>query len=156
MTDLKGRIQEDMKLALRSGDKRRLGALRLILAAIKQREVDERVSLDDAQVLTVMERMIKQRQEALAHYQAAGRQDLAEQETFEVETIRSYMPTPLTPDELASLIDEALRSTGATTLKDMGKVIAALKPSVQGRTDMAQLSALIKERLILPNPSPKA
>jgi hypothetical protein len=150
MSDLKGQIQEDMKTALRSADKRRLGALRLILAAIQQREVDERINLDAIQVVEVLQRMVKQRNDSLAQYQAAGRQDLADQEAFEIETIRSYMPAPLTPQEVASLVDDAIRTTGAATMKDIGKVMAALKPHVQGRTDMARLSALIKERLTAP------
>jgi uncharacterized protein YqeY len=150
MNDLKGRIQEDMKTALRSGDKRKLGALRLMLASIKQREIDERIDLDDVQIVEVLQRMVKQRNDSLAQYHAAGRQDLADQENFEIETIRSYMPMPLTPQELASLVDDAIRTSGAATMKDMGKVMSALKPRVQGRTDMARLSALIKERLTAP------
>lgn len=147
MSDLKTRVQEDMKTALRSGDKRRLGALRLILSSIKQREIDERVTLDDSQVLGVLDKMVKQRQDSLAQYQSAGREDLAEQESFEIQVIHGYMPAPLTADELPSLIEDAIKASGAASPKDMGKVMAALRPKVQGRADMQQVSALVKNRL---------
>lgn len=147
MSDLKMRVQEDMKTALRSGDKRRLGALRLILSSIKQREIDERVTLDDSQVLGVLDKMVKQRQDSLAQYQSAGREDLAEQESFEIQVIQGYMPAPLTADDLASLIEDAIKASGAASPKDMGKVMAALRPKVQGRADMGQVSALVKNRL---------
>lgn len=144
---LKRRIEEDMKAALRAGDKRRLGAIRLILAAIKQREVDERITLDDTQVLAVLDKMAKQRRESVAQYQAAGRQDLADQETFELEVIQQYMPTALSEAELDALISEAIAETGASTIKDMGKVMGVLKPRAQGRADMSAVSTRIKAML---------
>jgi len=141
---LKKRIEGDMKAALRAGDKRRLGTIRLILAAIKQREVDERIVLDDAQVLAVLDKMAKQRRESVAQYQAAGRQDLMEQELFELEVIQGYMPAPLSEAELDALISAAVTETGASSIKDMGKVMGVLKPRVQGRADMGAVSARIK------------
>ncbi|MFA7097533.1 MAG: GatB/YqeY domain-containing protein [Gammaproteobacteria bacterium] len=141
---LKKRIEGDMKAALRAGDKRRLGTIRLILAAIKQREVDERIVLDDAQVLAVLDKMAKQRRESVAQYQAAGRQDLVEQESFELEVIQGYMPVPLSEAELDALISAAVTETGASSIKDMGKVMGVLKPRVQGRADMGAVSARIK------------
>lgn len=141
---LKKRIEGDMKAALRAGDKRRLGTIRLILAAIKQREVDERIVLDDAQVLAVLDKMAKQRRESVAQYQAAGRQDLVEQESFELEVIQGYMPVPLSEAELDTLISAAVTETGASSIKDMGKVMGVLKPRVQGRADMGAVSARIK------------
>jgi uncharacterized protein len=144
---LKQRIQEDMKSALRTGDKRRLGVVRLILAAVKQREIDERIVLDDNQVVAVLEKMIKQRHDSLDHFRAAGRQDLVAQEAFEVEVVRSYMPEALGPEDLALLIEQAIRATGASSARDMGKVMAALKQRVQGRADMGQLGAAVKNKL---------
>jgi uncharacterized protein len=147
MSGLKERIQDDMKAALRSGDKRRLGTLRLMLAAVQQREIDERIALNDAETLVVLDRMIKQRQDALSQYQAAGRDELAQQEQFEIETIRSYMPAPLSEAELGALIDRAIHATGAGSAKDMGKVMAELRPQIQGRADMAQVSTIVRNRL---------
>lgn len=141
---LKKRIEEDMKAALRAGDKRRLGAIRLILAAIKQREVDERIVLEDAQILAVLDKMAKQRRESVAQYQTAGRQDLVEQESFELEVIQGYMPAALSEAELDELINAAITETGASSIKDMGKVMGVLKPRVQGRADMGAVSARIK------------
>ena len=141
---LKKRIEGDMKTALRAGDKRRLGTIRLILAAIKQREVDERIVLDDAQVLAVLDKMAKQRRESVAQYQTAGRQDLVEQESFELEVIQGYMPAALSEAELDELINAAITETGASSIKDMGKVMGVLKPRVQGRADMGAVSARIK------------
>lgn len=147
MSTLRDRITEDMKAALRAGDKPRLGAVRLILAAIKQREVDERITLDDRQVMTVLEKMLKQRRDSISQYQAAARQDLADQEAFEVSVIQAYMPTALSATEVAALIDAAIAQTGATTAKDMGKVMALLKEQLQGRADMGQVGAQIKAKL---------
>jgi uncharacterized protein YqeY len=147
MEPLKQRIQEDMKAALRAGDKRRLGALRLALAAIKQREVDERIELDDSQVMAVLERMVKQRRDSVVQYQAGGRQDLVDQEAFEIELIRCYLPAPLSAEELAGLVDEVIREVSAASAKDMGRVMAALKGRVQGRAEMGQVGALVKNRL---------
>ena len=143
---LKDRIQDDMKAAMRARDKQRLGAIRLILAAIKQREVDERIDLNESQTLAVLERMIKQRRESLAQYQSAGREDLAAQEAFEIELIQSYLPTPLSEAELDALIAHAIAATGAQSVRDMGKVMAAIKDQAQGRVDMAEVSTQIKIR----------
>ncbi|MBV9344845.1 MAG: GatB/YqeY domain-containing protein [Gammaproteobacteria bacterium] len=144
---LKDRLTEDMKGALRAGDKERLGTVRLALAAIKQREVDERVTLDDAQVLGVLEKLIKQRREAIAQFQAGGRADLVAKENAEIAVLQGYLPEPLTDAELARLIEQAVTATGATSMKDMGKVMARLKGEVAGRADLGALSARIKQRL---------
>ncbi len=143
---LKDRIQDDMKAAMRAKDKQRLGAIRLILAAIQQREVDERIELSDAQILAVLEKMIKQRRESLTQYQNASREDLATQEAFEIELIQSYLPAPLSEAELEALIAHAIAATGAQSVRDMGKVMALIKDQAQGRTDMAMVSARIKAR----------
>jgi len=144
---LKQRVQEDMKTALKAGEKRRLGVVRLILAAIKQREIDERIELDDTQVLMVLDKMVKQRRDSVSQYSAAGREDLAEVERYEIEVCQGYLPKALTESEIADLIDAAVAATGATGMKDMGKVMAELRPQVQGRADMGAVSALIKQRL---------
>ena len=144
---LKERITEDMKSAMRSGEKDRLAAIRMILAGIKQREVDERITLDDTQVFAVLEKMLKQRRESIAHFQAGGRQDLVARETAEVTLLQGYLPAQLSDAELDSLIAEAIASTGASSVKDMGKVMAAVKGKAQGRADMAAVSARIKARL---------
>ncbi|MBI5041079.1 MAG: GatB/YqeY domain-containing protein [Gammaproteobacteria bacterium] len=144
---LKARIQEDMKTAMRGGDKRRLGIVRLILAAIKQREVDERIELDDVQVTVVLDKMLKQRRESLSQYEQAGRADLAEQEQYEMEVVQAYLPQPLSPAEVDNLIGQAITETGASGIKDMGKVMALLKPQLQGRADMSAVSAQIKAKL---------
>ena len=144
---LKDQITEAMKSALRAGDKQRLGTLRLVLAAIKQREVDERIQLDDAQVLAVLEKMLKQRRDSLAQYQAAQRADLAAQEQYEITELESWMPAPLGADELDALITAAIVETGASSARDMGRLMAALKPRVAGRADMGALSARVKARL---------
>ena len=143
---LKDRIQDDMKTAMRAKDKARLGAIRLILAAVKQREVDERIELSDGQVLGVLEKMIKQRRESLAQYQSAGREDLAAQEAFEIELIQSYLPAPLGEAEIDALIAGAIAATGAQSVRDMGKVMALIKDQAQGRADMAAISARVKAR----------
>ena len=148
---LKERISDDMKAALRAGDKERLSTIRMILAAVKQREVDERISLDDPQVLAVLEKMLKQRREAIAQFSAGGRADLVAKETAEVAVIQAYLPAQLTDPEVDALIAAAIRSTGAGSLKDMGKVMAAVKPQAQGRTDMGALSARIKQQLTVPS-----
>ena len=141
---LKERITEDMKASMRSGDKERLAGIRFILAAIKQREVDERIQLDDTQVLAVLEKMIKQRRESISQFEAGGRADLVAKESAELSVLQAYLPAQLADAEVESLIRAAIASTGATTMKDMGKVMAAVKPQVQGRTDMGALSARIK------------
>jgi uncharacterized protein YqeY len=144
---LKDRIQEDMKSAMRARDKERLTAIRLILAAIKQREVDERIGLDDTQVVSVLERMCKQRRESISHYQQAGREDLAAKEAFEIEVIQAYMPQALSEAEIDTLITQAIAATGAQSVRDMGKVMSLLKIQVQGRAAMGAVSALVKARL---------
>ncbi|MCK5524300.1 MAG: GatB/YqeY domain-containing protein [Thiomargarita sp.] len=144
---LKPKITDDMKTAMRAKDKQRLGVIRLIQAAIKQREVDERISLDDKEVIIVLDKMLKQRRDSLAHYEKAERQDLAEQEAFEIKVIQNYMPQPLSESELAELIETAFTETGATSIKELGKVMSYLKPKVQGRADMRALSTNLKKRL---------
>jgi len=144
---IKDRITEDMKTAMRSGDKDRLSTVRLILAAIKQREVDERVTLDDTQVLAVLEKMIKQRRESIAQFEKGGRSDLVAKESAEVVILQGYLPAQLTEAEVDTLIDQAISSTGASSIKDMGKVMGALKGQAQGRTDMGALSQRIKKKL---------
>ncbi|WP_297527933.1 GatB/YqeY domain-containing protein [Thiohalobacter sp.] len=144
---LKARIQEDMKAAMRAGDKVRLGTIRLIIAAIKQREVDERIELDDAQVVATLDRMVKQRRESIDQYRKAGREELAEKEQAEIEVIRTYLPEPLSESEINALIDEAIAATGASSIKDMGKVMGQLKPKLAGRADMGKVSGQVKARL---------
>jgi uncharacterized protein YqeY len=144
---LKERITEDMKAAMRSGERERLGVIRLITSAIKQREVDERIVLDDTQVLSVLEKMIKQRKESVAQFQAGNRQDLVDKENAEITLLQGYMPSQLSDVELDSLIGEAIASTGAGSIKDMGKVMAIIKSKAQGRADMAAVGAKIKAKL---------
>src|SRR5579862_8331786 len=137
---LKERITEDMKGAMRAGEKERLGTIRLVLAAIKQREVDERITLDDGQVLAVLEKMIKQRREAITQFESGGRADLVAKEQAELTVLQTYLPAQLSDSEIDALIAEAFAATGATSMKDMGKVMAAVKSKAQGRTDMGALS----------------
>jgi uncharacterized protein YqeY len=144
---LKQRIQDDMKGAMKSGDKRTLGVIRLILAAVKQREVDERIELDDEQVLTVLDKMVKQRRDSITQYEQAGRDELAEQERFEIEVLQTYLPEALSDEEVASMVDEAIAAAGAESMRDMGKVMGQLKPKLQGRADMGAVSALVKQKL---------
>ena len=144
---LSQRIREDMKTAMKAGDKRRLGVIRLILAAIKQREVDERIELDDSQTLAVLDKMVKQRRDSIEQFEKAGRNELAEQESFEIEVLQAYMPEALGEEEIDAMIAEAIAGTGAASLRDMGKVMGQLKPKIQGRTDMGAVSALVKQRL---------
>jgi len=144
---LKDRITEDMKTAMRAADKERLGTVRLLLAAIKQREVDERITLDDGQVVAVIEKMIKQRREAISQFESGGRSDLVAKETAEIGVLQAYLPTQLTAAEIDALITEAIAATGAVSIKDMGKVMGFVKPKAQGRTDMGALSARIKQKL---------
>ncbi len=144
---LKQTLTEDMKTALRGGDKPRLGVVRLVLAAIKQREVDERIELDDAQVLSVLEKMLKQRRDSVTQYDAAGRTDLADQERYEIGVIEAYLPARLSEAELTELIEAAVSETGATSPRDMGKVMAWLKQRAAGRADFGALSGRIKTRL---------
>jgi uncharacterized protein YqeY len=144
---LKQRIEQDVKSALRGGDKPRLGVLRMILAAIKQREVDERKTLGDDEVLAVLDKMVKQRRESITQYEKGGRQDLVQQEAFEIEVVQTYLPTPLSAAEIDQLIEAAVADTDAAGIKDMGKVIGRLKPRMQGRADMGAVSARVKARL---------
>ena len=144
---LRERITEDMKTAMRAKDVSRLGAIRLLQAAIKQREVDERIELDDAQVIAVIEKMLKQRRDSISQYEAANRTDLADVEKFEVTVLQAYMPQALSEAEVEQLVVTAIVSTSATGVKDMGKVMAAVKQQVAGRADMGKVSALIKEKL---------
>lgn len=132
---------------MRAKDAPRLGAIRLLQAAIKQREVDERIELDDMQVIEAIEKMLKQRRDSISQYEAANRHDLADVEKFEVSVLQSYLPQPLTEAEIAELLDQAIADTGAGGVKDMGKVVAAVKPQVVGRADMGKVSGLIKARL---------
>ncbi len=144
---LKDRITEDMKAAMRSADKDRLSTVRLILAAVKQREVDERITLDDSQVLAVLEKMIKQRRESIAQFESGGRADLVAKESAELTLLQSYLPAQLSEAEVDALIAEAIRTTGAASIKDMGKIMGVVKAKAQGRTDMGALSQRIKQKL---------
>ena len=144
---LKQQLTDDMKAAMRGGDKHRLGVIRLILAAVKQREVDERIELDDAQTLAVLEKMLKQRRDSVSQYAGAGREDLADVERAEMAVIEAYLPAQLDAAELDTLIAAAIADTGASSPRDMGKVMAAVKEKAAGRADMAQVSARIKAKL---------
>jgi hypothetical protein len=144
---LKDRITEDMKAALKAADKERLSTIRLALAAIKQREVDERITLDDAQVLAVLDKMIKQRREAITQFQAGGRADLVARETAEIGVLQGYLPAQLSEAELDELIAQSIAAAGATSVKDMGKVMALVRPRAQGRADLGAVSARIKQKL---------
>jgi uncharacterized protein len=144
---LKERIQDDMKTAMRAGEKERLGTIRMILAGIKQREVDERIQLDDAQVMSVLEKMIKSRKESLVHFESGGRADLVAKETAEITLIQSYLPAQLSDSEIDALIAEAITATGATSVKDMGKAMGLIKSKAQGQADMAVVGAKLKSKL---------
>jgi hypothetical protein len=144
---LKERITEDMKSAMRAAQKERLGTVRMILAGIKQREVDERVTLDDSQVLSVIDKMVKQRKESIAQFETGGRADLVAKEQAEIALLQEYLPTQLTPAEIEALISAAIAKTGAASIKVMGKVMGALKSELAGRADMGAVSARIKQKL---------
>jgi uncharacterized protein len=144
---LKQRIQEDMKAAMRAGEKQRLGVIRLILAAIKQREVDERITLDDNQVVVVLDKMLKQRRESIEQYEKAAREDLAAQERFEVTVLQHYMPQQMSEAEIGAMVQQAIAETGANSAKDMGKVMNIIRPQMQGRADMKVVSDLVKKQL---------
>lgn len=144
---LKQRIQDDMKAAMKAGEKDRLGVIRLILAAVKQVEVDSRIELDDAQIIAVLDKMLKQRRDSIAQYTAAGRADLAEVESAETLVIQEYLPQALSDEEIDALIAAAIAETGAAGVAGMGKAMAVLKPKMQGRADMAEVSARLKARL---------
>lgn len=147
---LKQRLDGDIKSALKQKEKSRLGVLRLVTAAIKQREVDERVQLGDEQVLAVLDKMVKQRRDSVEQYRKAGREDLAVKEEYEIGIIQEYLPAALTDDELDALVTAAIAESGATSAREMGKVIGLLKPKVQGRADMGAVSARVKAKLPTP------
>ena len=144
---LKAKITEDMKAAMRAKDAARLSAIRLLLAAMKQREVDERIELSDADILAIIEKMLKQRRDSVTQYEAGGRQDLADVEKFEIGVLSGYMPQQLSEAEIAGEVAAALAATGAKGMQDMGKVMAVLKPKLAGRADMAKVSSLVKAKL---------
>lgn len=144
---LKTRLSDDMKTALRAKDRGRLGVLRLLHAAIRQREIDEQIELDDPQVLATLDKMVKQRRDSQAQYESAGRADLAAAEATEITVLEDYLPAPLGEAELAALVDAAVAEAGATSMRDMGAVMGRLKPQVQGRADMGAVSAAVKRRL---------
>ncbi len=144
---LKQNLSEAMKAAMKGGDKPRLGVIRLVMAAIKQVEVDERIELDDERVLAVLDKMVKQRRESISQYTAAGRDDLVQQEEYEVSVLQDFLPEALSEDEIEQMIAQAVDETGASSIKDMGKVMGLLKPQMQGRADMGAVSGKIKARL---------
>jgi len=144
---LKNRIQEEMKAAMRAREAERLSAIRLLFAAIRQREIDERIELDDAGIVTVIEKLLKQRKDAVAQYRAANRSDLADKEQAEIEVLSAYMPQAFSADEIEALVKQAMAETGATGARDMGKVMAWLKPRLAGRADMTAVSAQVKAAL---------
>ena len=144
---LKTQLTDDMKSAMKAGEKERLGVIRLVNAAIKQREVDERIELDDAQVLAVLDKMVKQRRDSVAQYDAAGREDLASIERNEIALIEHYLPAKMSEAEIEDVVDGAIRDSGATGPADMGKLMGVLKPRLAGKADMGEVSAIVKRRL---------
>lgn len=144
---LKSRVQNDMREALKAGDRERLKVLRMLLAAIKQIEIDERRDVDDARVLSVLEKMVKQRRDSVRQFREGGRGDLADQERAEIAVLEEYLPEPLSEEELTALIDRTIAECGAGSVRDMGRVMGRLKPQVQGRADMSAVGARVKERL---------
>ncbi|MDH3631575.1 MAG: GatB/YqeY domain-containing protein [Gammaproteobacteria bacterium] len=144
---LKPQLTTDMKSSMKSGDKKRLGVIRLMLAAIKQIEVDERIELDDTRILAVLDKMAKQRRESISHYSDADRDDLVAVEQAEIDIIQEYLPEALSEAEINDLVEQSIAATGAATIKDMGKLMGVLKPQLQGRADMGKVSQLIKSRL---------
>ncbi len=144
---LKTRLQDDMKSAMRAKAKDRLLVIRGTLAVIKQREIDERIELDDTQILAILDKLVKQRRDSAQQFRDADRMDLVEKEEMELGILQEYLPTALTEDEITQLIDQAIKASGAEAMKDMGKVMGLLKPKIQGRGDMSQVSSLIKQRL---------
>ncbi len=147
MSELQQRINDDVKTAMRNKDKERLGVLRLITAAFKQKEVDERIELDDTMVLAIMNKMSKQIRDSIQQFEQAGRDDLAQKEAFELGIIQEYLPAQLTEYEIKQIITESIEATGAESAKDMGKVMGVLKPRLQGRADMRKISGLVKQQL---------
>ena len=144
---LKDRLKDQQKLAMLAKDKARLGAIRLLMAEIKQREVDTRVELNDEEILAVVTKMVKQRRDSISQFEAAGRQDLADKESAEIVVLQEFLPQQLTADEIAALIEQAITESGAAVMADMGKVMAVLKPKIQGRADVGAVSAQVKTRL---------
>lgn len=144
---LKATITEDMKIAMRAKDTPRLGTIRLLQAAIKQREVDERIELNDSDIIAVIEKMLKQRRDSIAAYESANRSDLADIEKYEVTILQSYLPQQLTEDEINTILNDVISTTQASGIKDMGKVMAAIKPLIAGKAEMGKVSGLIKLRL---------
>lgn len=144
---LNERISDEMKAMMKSGDKRRLQIIRLIRAEIKQREVDERIVLNDEQIIVSLDKMLKQRRDSIAAYETAGRTELAEQEAYEISVIQDFLPVALTEDEIRQLITQAIAESGASSMKDMGKVMGILKPQLQGRADMSKVSPMVKQQL---------
>ena len=147
MTTMQDRLKDEMKQAMKSREKARLGVIRLIMSAIKQRQVDERIVLDDEQVIVVLDKMLKQRRESIRQYRDAGREELAEIEAAEILVIQDFLPEALTEDEIASMIQAAIKDCSASSIKDMGKVMGLLKPAMQGRADMSIVSTKIKAML---------
>ncbi|MGB2130473.1 MAG: GatB/YqeY domain-containing protein [Marinobacterium sp.] len=147
MSDLKATLTEQMKDAMRAKDKDRLGTIRLMLAEIKRIEVDERIELDDARILIVLDKMVKQRRDSITQYEAAERPELAEKEQQELEVIKTFLPQPLSDAEITQIVDDAIAESGASSMQDMGKVMAIVKPQVQGRADIGQISGLVKQKL---------
>lgn len=144
---LKERIQEEMKAAMRAKEKERLGTIRLILAAIKQKEVDDQITLDDTQVLAVLDKMVKQRRDSIKQYEAAGRDELAAKERDEITVLETYLPEQMSDAEIEALVSAAIEETGASTPQDMGKLMGLLKPRAQGRADMGKVSQIVKNKL---------
>jgi len=147
MSELKKRITGDMKSAMKAKDRQALKAVRMILEAIKKKEIDERIEIDDAQVMTVIQKMVKQRKDSISQFSDAGRTDLVEIEEAELEIINNYMPEQLSDEEVESVVDRAINDSGANSMKDMGKLMGMLKPRLQGKADMSTVSQLIKSRL---------
>lgn len=147
MSNTRQRVLDDIKAAMKAGDKTRLATLRLISAAIKQKEVDERIELDEPATLAILDKLMKQRRESISQYSAAGRDDLVAQEQSEAAIIEDYLPAGLAEEEIASIIEEAIQASGASSVKDMGKVMAIIKPKMQGRADMSSVSKTIRNRL---------
>lgn len=147
MSALKQRINDDVKTAMRSKDKERLGVLRMITAAFKQKEVDERIELDDTQVLTILDKMAKQHRDSIQQFEEAKRNDLADKEKMELAIVQEFLPAQLTDDEISQMVSDAIKQSGAESAKDMGKVMGVLKPQLQGRADMGKVSGLVKQQL---------
>ena len=147
MAEIKQRLNDDVKTAMRNRDRERLGTLRMILAAIKQKEVDERIELDDTQILGVLDKMTKQHRDSIAQFEQAGRRDLIEKENKELAIVQSYLPAQLSDEEIQALLKQAIQETGAVSMQDMGKVMAVLKPKLQGRADIGKISGLVKAKL---------